>query len=89
MSVFLYLCDTRNENDIDHVFHKTLHTFGSIDGVVLNTGLLCLNNTLKQSVKEVDLMTGVNIMIFLFGQNALKNMDKGHMIIVAAYRHVV
>ena len=77
-------CDTRNENDIDHVFHKTLYTFGNIDGVVLNASALCLNNTLKQSVKEVDLMTGVNIRgSFLFGQNALKNMDKGHMIIVA------
>lgn len=77
-------CDTRKDSDIDHVFHKTLYTFGTIDGVVLNASALCLNNTLKQSVKEVDLMTGVNIRgSFLFGQNALKNMDKGHMIIVA------
>ena len=77
-------CDIRKENDIDFVIHHTLHTFGSIDGVVLNASALSLKNTLNQSKKEVDLMSSVNINgTYLFGQTALREITKGHMVIVA------
>ena len=77
-------CDIRKEKDIAYVIQRTLYTFGSIDGVVLNASALCLKNTLEQTKKEVDLMSSVNINgTYLFGQAALKNMDAGHMIIVA------
>ena len=77
-------CDIRKDKDIDFVLEKTLYTYGSIDGVVLNASALSLKNTLEQTKKEVDLMSSVNINgTYLFGQAALKNMDAGHMIIVA------
>lgn len=77
-------CDIRKDKDIDYALERTLYTFGSIDGVVLNASALYLKNTLNQTKKEVDLMCSVNINgTYLFGQAALKNMDAGHMIIVA------
>jgi len=77
-------CDIRKDKDIDYALERTLYTFGSIDGVVLNASALSLKNTLNQTKKEVDLMCSVNINgTYLFGQAALKNMDAGHMIIVA------
>ena len=77
-------CDIRKEKDIAYVIQRTLYTFGSIDGIVLNASALSLKNTLEQTKKEVDLMSSVNINgTYLFGQAALKNMDAGHMIIVA------
>lgn len=77
-------CDIRKDRDIDYALERTLYTFGSIDGVVLNASALSLKNTLNQTKKEVDLMCSVNINgTYLFGQAALKNMDAGHMIIVA------
>lgn len=78
------VCDIRKDKDIDFVLEKTLYTYGSIDGVVLNASALSLKNTLEQTKKEVELMSSVNINgTYLFGQAALKNMDAGHMIIVA------
>tara|TARA_B100001059_G_scaffold132746_2_gene132833 strand:+ start:5590 stop:6486 length:897 start_codon:yes stop_codon:yes gene_type:complete len=77
-------CDIRKDKDIAYVIQRTLYTYGSIDGVVLNASALSLKNTLEQTKKEVDLMCSVNINgTYLFGQAALKNMDAGHMIIVA------
>lgn len=77
-------CDIRKEKDIEYVLHKTLYTFGDLDGVVLNASALSLKNTLEQSKKEIDLMTGVNINgTYLFGQAALKHINKGHMLIIA------
>jgi citronellol/citronellal dehydrogenase len=80
-------CDVRVSKQMDNVINETLDVYGSIDGVVLNASALCLNNTLNQTEKEVDLMTGVNINgTYLFGQKCLQNMDKsskGHMLIIA------
>ena len=45
--------------------------FGSINGVILNASALCLNSTLNQTEKEINLMSSVNINgTFLVGQKA-------------------
>lgn len=82
------VCDIRKQEDIDNAIFQTESMFGSIDGVVLNASALCLNNTLNQTKKEVDLMNGVNINgTYLFGQKCLKKMSNntsnGHMLIIA------
>ena len=80
-------CDIRDPEQMDLVISKTLETYGKIDGVVLNASALCLNNTIKQTQKEVDLMSGVNINgTYLFGQKCLQHMrnnEEGHMVIIA------
>ena len=80
-------CDIRVSKEIDNVINETLDVYGSIDGVVLNASALCLNNTLNQTEKEINLMTGVNINgTYLFGQKCLQKMDRsssGHMLIIA------
>ena len=81
-------CDIRKSNNIDNAIEKTMDRFGSLDGVILNASALCLNNTLQQTEKEVDLMTSVNINgTYKFGQKCLQKMYKnnspGHMIIIA------
>ena len=79
-------CDIREKVDIDNAIQRTKSIWGDIDGVVLNASALCLNNTLNQTKKEVELMSSVNINgTYLFGQKCLQNMkDKGgHMIIIA------
>ena len=80
-------CDIREPDQMDFVIEKTIESFGKIDGVVLNASALCLNNTIKQTKKEVDLMSGVNINgTYLFGQKCLQHMrnnEQGHMIIIA------
>ncbi len=80
-------CDIRVEEEVDHAINETLDVFGKIDGVVLNASALCLNNTLNQTTKEVELMSAVNINgTYLFGQKCLremKNNSSGHMLIIA------
>ena len=82
-----FVCDIRNPEDIDNAIFQTKSAFGSIDGVVLNASALCLNNTIKQTQKEVSLMSSVNINgSYLFGKKCLVNMQKninGHMLIIA------
>ena len=79
-------CDIRNPKEITHIMNETLDVFGSIDGIILNASALCLNNTLNQTEKEVDLMSSVNINgTYLFGQMFLKHIKdyKGHILIIA------
>ena len=80
-------CDIRNNEEIDHAINETRSLFGNIDGVVLNASALCLNNTLDQSQKEIDLMTSVNIKgTFIMGQKCLKYIkksDHGNVLIIA------
>ena len=81
------VCDIRNSEDIDNAIFQTKSAFGSIDGVVLNASALCLNNTIKQTQKEVNLMSSVNINgSYMFGKKCLEQMQKngnGHMLIIA------
>ena len=79
-------CDIRDETQIESAIGETVGTFGSINGVVLNASALCLNNTINQKVKEIELMNSVNINgTFLFGKKCLERMHKyeGHMLIIA------
>ena len=80
-------CDVRNEDEVESAVEKVLDEFGGIDGVVLNASALCLNNTINQTRKELDLMTGVNIMgTFTVGQKVmphLKNSELPHALIIA------
>ena len=81
-----YACDIRNKNEIKYSLYEAVDIFGSIDGVVLNSSALCLNNTNRQTEKEVELMSSVNINgTFMFGQECFKHMakDKSHMIIIS------
>ena len=71
------VCDVRNKESIDEGRDKILEYFGNIDGLVINASALCLNNTLNQSQKEIDLMNDVNIKgSFNVGQSYLEIISK-------------
>lgn len=80
-------CDVRNSKQIEHAFNETIDIYNKIDGVILNASALCLNNTINQTEKEIDLMTSVNILgTYIFGQQFIKYMKnnyKGHILIIA------
>ena len=81
-------CDVRVSNQIDVAIEETKDVFGKgLYGAVLNASALCLNNTLNQTEKEVDLMSQVNINgTYLFGQKCLREMkdnERGHLILIA------
>lgn len=82
------ICDVRDFESLKKSKKEIIHKFGSIDGLVINASALCLNSTLKQSQKEIDLMTGVNIKgCFNVGQiylEAIKNTSNHpHVLIIA------
>tara|TARA_B100001287_G_C22677634_1_gene528532 strand:- start:54 stop:968 length:915 start_codon:yes stop_codon:yes gene_type:complete len=80
-------CDIRVPDQIDFAINEAIDIYGRLDGVVLNASALCLNNTLNQKQKEIELMSSVNINgTFLMGQKALKhvkNSDHPSMLIIA------
>ena len=81
-------CDVRNSKDIKFAIDETIDVYGKIDGVILNASALCLNDTIHQTEKEVDLMTSVNINgTYLLGQKFLQYINKnnmnGRMLIIA------
>ena len=86
-SVLAIPCDVRNSSEVGTAINETVRQHGKIDGVVLNASALCLNGTLDQTSKEVDLMSGVNINgTYLFGQKCLQHMtnnENGHMLLIA------
>ncbi len=70
-------CDIRNPVMIEESVNRVVDKFGGLDGVVLNASALCLNNTLDQSSKEIQLMTSVNIAgTFLVGKHCLPHLKK-------------
>jgi NAD(P)-dependent dehydrogenase (short-subunit alcohol dehydrogenase family) len=70
-------CDIRNPESIENSVNMVVNKFNGIDGVILNASALCLNNTLKQETKEINLMTEVNIRgSFLVGKNCIKHLKK-------------
>lgn len=80
--------DVRNRDPkhLDFVFNETEDVFGKVNGIVLNASALCLNNTLNQTEKEIDLMSAVNINgTYMLGQKFLQRMNdrKGHILIIA------
>ncbi len=80
-------CDIRVPKQVDFAINETLDIYGNIHGVVLNASALCLNNTINQTEKEVELMSSVNINgSYLFGKKCLTHMAKnpfGQMLIIA------
>ena len=75
-----------NPKQLDYIFNETEDVFGKVDGIVLNASALCLNNTLNQTEKEIELMSSVNINgTYLLGQRFLQRMKnrKGHILIIA------
>ena len=67
------ICDVRDKESIDEGRNKILDYFGNIDGLIINASALCLNNTMNQTQKEIDLMNGVNIKgSFNVGQSYLE-----------------
>jgi citronellol/citronellal dehydrogenase len=86
-------CDVRNYDNIEESIDKVADYFGSINGVILNASALCLNSTLNQTKKEIDLMSGVNINgTFTVGQKCLehiKNEDHGNVVIIAPPIHML
>jgi len=82
------ICDVRQFESIQESKKKILDKFGNIDGLVINASALCLNSTLQQTQKEIDLMTGVNIKgSFNVGQVFLEDIQKKskhpHVLIIA------
>lgn len=72
-------CDIRNPSQIDKAIGETLSIYGKIDGVILNASALCLNDTLNQKQKEIELMSSVNINgTFLMGQKCLKYIKESN-----------
>ena len=73
-------CDVRDANSISNCVIQVAQEFGGLDGVILNASALCLNSTLNQENKEIDLMSSVNINgTFIVGQQALKYIkDSSH-----------
>lgn len=80
-------CDIRKEEDINRCFTQIEDQIGKIDGAVLNASALCLAPTLKQTKKEIDLMSQVNINgTFLMAQKCLeqiKNSNHGHLLTIS------
>jgi len=80
-------CDIRNEEDINQCFEEITNEFGNIDGAVLNASALCLAPTLKQTKKEIDLMSQVNINgSFMIAQKCLeqiKSSNHGHLLTIS------
>jgi citronellol/citronellal dehydrogenase len=73
------ICDVRNEENIEKVIKNTNDKFGGIDGIILNASALCLNNTIRQTSKEINLMTDVNIKgSFLMGKYALPYIQNSY-----------
>ena len=85
-SLGLY-CDVRNPETIENCVEIVVDKFGGLDGVILNASALCLNNTLNQKNKEIDLMSEVNIRgSFLVGKHCIKhlrNSDHPHILSIA------
>ena len=48
-------CDIRVPEQVDFAINETIDVYGNIHGVVLNASALCLNNTINQTEKEVEL----------------------------------
>ena len=86
-NVLALKCDIRNHEEIQNSILKTVNKFGSIDGLVLNASALCLNNTLNQTKKEVDLMTDVNIKgNYMMGKEALwylRQSSHPHVLVIS------
>ena len=80
-------CDVRKYENIENSINQVKDKFGSINGVILNASALCLNPTLLQSKKELELMNGVNINgTFIVGQKCLEHIqheDHGNVLIIA------
>ena len=81
------VCDVRNNKEIDFAINETIDLYNKIDGIVLNASALCLNDTLNQTEKEIELMTSINIMgTYTFGQKYIQYMKdnyKGHILMIA------
>ena len=81
------VCDVRNNKEIDFAINETIDLYNKIDGIVLNASALCLNDTLNQTEKEIELMTSINIMgTYTFGQKYIQYMQdnyKGHILMIA------
>ena len=78
-SVMSVQCDVRDYDQVNEAVDSIAKTYGHINGVVLNASALCLNPTLSQSQKEVNLMSQVNINgSFFMGQACLRHISKMH-----------
>lgn len=86
-SVMGIQCDVRNNIEVSHSIDCVIERYGQINGAVLNASALCLNPTLMQTKKEVDLMSQVNINgTFYTGQSCLRHISKmnnGHVLVIA------
>lgn len=81
-------CDIRDSKQIDFAISETIDVYGKgLYGAVLNASALCLNRTLEQTEKEVELMSAININgTYLFGQKCLQQMinnKRGHLLLIA------
>ena len=80
-------CDIRNYDNVVDAVKETKERFSSIDGLVLNASALCLNNTLNQTKKEIDLMSDVNIKgTFTMAQESIKHMNNSanpHILVIS------
>ncbi len=78
-TVMSLYCDVRDYDQVNEAVDHIAKRFGQINGVVLNASALCLNPTLSQSQKEVNLMSQVNINgSFFMGQACLRHISKMH-----------
>lgn len=81
-------CDVRIPESIIESRTQVIERFGNVDGVIINASALCLNNTLNQSQKEINLMTDVNIKgSFNVGKTYLSHLQHHsrhpHLLVIA------
>jgi citronellol/citronellal dehydrogenase len=68
-------CDIRSYDNIIDTFSKINNEFEYLNGCILNASALCLNPTLKQTYKEINLMSNININgTFFVGQQTIQRM---------------
>ena len=72
--------DVKKKEDLDALVKTSIDTFGGVDAIVNNAGIMPLSLIKSGRIEEWDDMIDVNIKGVLYGTNAVFNhfMDQGH-----------
>jgi citronellol/citronellal dehydrogenase len=70
-------CDVRDEEQVKNAIAQTVATFGGIDIVVNNAGVIQLTNTEQTDMKRFDLMQAINVRaVYMTVKHALPHLKK-------------
>lgn len=77
--------DVRKHSDVKNVVNKTLKTFGRIDFLINNAGVLAHKKLVETSENEYDEVMDTNVKgIFLFSKEAIPKMKEGVIINISS-----